>query len=304
MPEPTDPDLVTIVARTTPAPEFDQLLTRARRRRRRTIASGVGALALVLGGAAAVTAVAGSSSGALRPTGPSQTSGPVGSPHPVDRPCVTAACLGLPPGARDITTTRADFDGDSRLDTFVVYAVAATRPPGQVGAIATSWFAQIDLASGHHIAVELHTVGTAGVTGVQGAVDMNRDGRAEAFVRLQAGAANDFYAIYGLADDRIQPVRQSNGRPLSLDLGGSVDGGAGATCGSSDGPPTFETQSYGFDSSHPHARGAWGRTTYRWDGLRLVETGSQHGLLTHAESQDFISFDCDGFTLPGIPTSS
>lgn len=264
------------VARVTTAVPFDALITRARRRTRFITSTIVSAIVLVCGGAVGVAAFAGSTDSSAQDRG-SASQAPA---------CSTARCLHLPNGAEHVTRAQGDFDADGRPDTFLVYAVSPHTGSEM------RWVAQVDLATGSIVRATLPASDDPSGEIVLGAVDVNGDGRAEAFVRVHEGASDDFLRIYGLIGSRLVPAHTVEGQTWEYGVGGSVEFGTGLHCRVMDGRPLLVTTGFDFPGLPNIAR--WTRAEYRWDGLALTEASAQHGVVPRAGTGKYATFDCFG----------
>ena len=183
------------------------------RRRRRLLGLG--------GGAAVAVAAVLIASAVDRPATPEPT--PVGDAAPVSptsaRPTAAPATAaptselpspppGPPPRDPPRPALDGDVDGDGRRDAITVAASGTLR---------------VRYADGTTDTVRFDASGASPTAGVQilGAVDADRDGRAEVFIRAGSGASTDFAVVFRHVGGRLRLVTL-DGRQALLGYGGSV----------------------------------------------------------------------------------
>jgi hypothetical protein len=119
--------------------------------------------------------------------------------------------------------------------------------------------------------------GNTAAPAIAGSADADRDGHAEIFVKVDAGASTQFWTIFKLVGRQIRQVT-SQGRPVRLAVNGSVthqggfrcDGAQFVTVSEATEPPGYTTWTYESD-------------TYAWSGAELVPVSNRTGQVTSAQ---------------------
>lgn len=137
---------------------------------------------------------------------PTPTRGPAG---PSASPRVTAAS----PAGRVVPAAQGDVDGDGEADEIAYEGAQAVVTLSGGGVVRASTAADIDADPPQ----------TAGVE------DLDRDGRAEVFVKVGQGASTGFLLVLRYDGARLRALEQG-GRPRLLAYGGSVGQGDGFSC--------------------------------------------------------------------------
>lgn len=287
-------------------PDFDDLVRRARRVRRTTVAGAALAVAAVFGGAAVATQGFDDSAPAPTPparTGPALPDSPAtatptattttttptiptttASALPSDGACPPTSLPELPRGAGCATLVRGVVDGDANADRIIVYA-APLDASGQ----ALGWHLRIELAAGTVVTRSIAVADRSTNLAVVGAADADGDGRDEVLVLLHRGAATDCVGLFRLAGDRhIARVQTSDGHPFAWSLGATVDAGSGGACTSLSRRPALGTSSYWHGGGKWH----WRTTSYRWKDGALVKAAVDHGLTTEGGVASYTRLTC------------
>jgi hypothetical protein len=115
---------------------------------------------------------------------------------------------------------------------------------------------------------------------IAGSADAERDGRAQVFVKVTAGASTQFWTVFTLTGRQLRQVRLG-GQPVRLAVNGTLTHQGGFRC---DGP-RFVTVSEG--AGRPgYIRWSWVRDTFAWSGADLVLVSKQAGQVTAARPGD------------------
>lgn len=176
-----------------------------------------------------------------------------------------------PEGPRCIAAVSADLDADRKLDRFVVNADfgPSGKPRG--------WHAEALLAAGPRSRVQIEFVNEEQPPAILGAVDADRDGRAEVFVQVDQGASTSFVGIFHVVGDRLQRVKAGK-QEITFGLGGSATHGAGIECREVDGKAPPELIAAGASSEDGETY-PWVENIYRWADGNLTLWKTAEGTL-------------------------
>jgi hypothetical protein len=163
-----------------------------------------------------------------------------------------------------------DVDGDGHRDRARLVYLGGSSPD--------NWELVVDMTTlgqqtVHFTGDPLLPGNTAAPT-IAGSADADRDGHAEIFVKVTAGASTQFWTIFKLVGRQIRQVT-SEGQPVRLSVNGSVthqggfrcDGAQFVTVSEATGPPGYTTWTYERDS-------------FAWSGAELVPVSKQTGQVT------------------------
>jgi hypothetical protein len=168
------------------------------------------------------------------------------------------------------TAANWDIDGDGRRDHAHLVYLGGNGPD--------NWKLVVDMTSLGRQAVRFTAgpvlPGDTGAPTIAGSVDADRDGHAEIFVKVDAGASTQFWTIFKLAGKQIRQVT-SQGRQVRLAVGGSVthqdgfrcDGAQFVVVGEGTNPPAYTSWTYE-------------RDTFAWSGAKLVRISKRTGQVT------------------------
>lgn len=166
-----------------------------------------------------------------------------------------------------------DVDGDGRRDRArLVYLGGAGPDNWQLVVDMTTLGQQAIRFTGDPVLPD----NTAAPT-IAGSTDADRDGRAEIFVKVTAGASTQFWTIFKLAGRQLGQVTVQ-GKPVRLAVDGSLihqggfrcDGARFVTVTEATEPPRYTTWTYE-------------RDIYAWSGAELVPVATQTGQVTAAK---------------------
>lgn len=210
------------------------------------------ALALLLSGCPSGS---GSEAAAVRPPASPD-------PTPLDSVRAENSCPVSSNRMRCIAEVSAELDADGKPDRFVIYADhdASGRPRG--------WHADALLASGRRSSLPIDFVNEEQPPGILGAVDADKDGRAEVFVQVDQGASTSFVALFHVVGDQLERVKAEK-TEITFGLGGSVTHGAGIECREVDGRSPPELIASGA-SSEDGKTYPWAENIYRWSAGNLT----------------------------------
>ena len=113
---------------------------------------------------------------------------------------------------------------------------------------------------------------------IAGSADADRDGHAEIFVKVDAGASTQSWTIFKLVGRQIRQVT-SQGQPVRLAVNGTVAHQDGFRC---DGHQ-FVTVSAAIAAPGEDTTWTYQRDTYAWSGARLVLVAKRTGQVTSAQ---------------------
>ena len=208
---------------------------------------------LPTGAAASLPAAPESSPRATRPSTP-QSPEPPGSPEPPTAPTRSAPSTTAPaatgPRLPAEPAAQGDVDGDGEPDEITYEAGEAVVALSGGGVLRAG--VEADIAPEDPV--------TAGVE------DLDRDGRAEVFVKVGQGASTGFLLVLRYDGTRLAAL-QREGAPLLLAYGGSATHGDGFSCTDAG---TLLVRTASSDDGKAYALQT---VTYRVRGDAVVETG-------------------------------
>jgi hypothetical protein len=187
------------------------------------------------------------------------TTAPATTTPPAD--CPVAGVPGFPGGATDVSEALGDFDGNGADDLLQVYATSG-RDPWRVRVIlTTNATAEVPMVEPSHRGERAQAVGGANVG--EGPGD-------EALVIVERASTTTKLGVYTFRDCGIDVVRDDDGDPVELEIGGDRRQGHGVLCG--DGNMTLLTA-----RSRDGRAFATTKQVVRTEGTRLVREPEEAG---------------------------
>lgn len=219
-----------------------------------------GIVAAVLAGCAASTSITQTSATATTSTAATPlASSPPAGPSPAISP---------KPGWQTVR----DVDGDGRRDRARLVYLGGYGPG--------NWELVVDMTTLAQQAVRFTgdpvLPGNIDAPTIAGSADADRNGHAEIFVKVSAGASTQFWTIFKLVGRQIRQVT-SQGQPVRLAVNGTLTHQDGFRC---DGAQ-FVTVSEGTELPG-YTMWIYKRDTYAWSGAELVLVSKQTGQVTSA----------------------
>jgi hypothetical protein len=178
----------------------------------------------------------------------------------------------VPADSGCLSSRSGDFDGDGRTDQWLIYA-----HPLDAAGQARAWHSRIILASGTVLNSRVPNPGSGTTVWIVGVTDANNDGKDDAFIRVNAGAATDTVGIFYIAGGRISRVVKGR-EPLAFSVGGVVLFGNGARCQDINGDGRLELVLTGVSSNGGHHY-HWAKRAYEWRGHALSPLGVRRGVI-------------------------